>query len=74
MSATNLIDKVKAKFGELVIDSHNFCGDQTVTVKNESTVELFEFLRDDPNCHEQHHCDANVFCQHPDSPKVVWSL
>lgn len=49
MSATNLIDKVKAQFGALVIDSHNFCGDQTVTVKNESTLELFQFLRDDPD-------------------------
>jgi len=41
MSATNLIDKVKAKFGALVTDSHKLCGDQTVTVRNEYTLELF---------------------------------
>ncbi len=47
MNDTNIIEKVKSKFGELVIDSHNFRGDQTITVKNESTLELFQFLRDD---------------------------
>ena len=49
MSDTKIIEKVKSKFGNLVIDSHNFRGDQTVTVKNESTLEFFQFLRDDPN-------------------------
>lgn len=49
MSETNLIDKVKAKFGALVTDSHNFRGDQTVTIKNESVLEFFQYLRDDPD-------------------------
>jgi len=49
MSEPNIIDKVKSRFGELVLDSHNFCGDQTVTVKNESTFVLFKFLRDEPD-------------------------
>ena len=49
MSDTKIIEKVKSKFGGLVIDSHNFRGGQTVTVKNESTLEFFQFLRDDPD-------------------------
>ncbi|MDA0691873.1 MAG: NADH-quinone oxidoreductase subunit C [Nitrospinae bacterium] len=49
MENTEIIDRVKSQFGDLVIDSHNFRGDQTVTIKNERTLEFFQFLRDDPN-------------------------
>lgn len=49
MSATNLIDKIKAAKGSLTLDSHNFRGDQTVTVKKEAGVEFFRYLRDDPS-------------------------
>ena len=48
MSATPLIDKIKSKHGSSVVDSHNFRGDETVTVKKECGIELFRFLRDDP--------------------------
>lgn len=48
MEKTNLIEKIKAQYGSLVLDSHNFREDQTVTVKNESGLEFFKFLRDDP--------------------------
>ena len=46
--STNFIDRVKSKFTSIVIDSHNFRGDQTVTVKKGSELKLFTFLRDDP--------------------------
>ena len=46
--STSLIDKVKSKYTNIIIDSHDFRGDQTITVKKESTLELFKFLRDDP--------------------------
>ncbi|HAK37382.1 MAG: NADH-quinone oxidoreductase subunit C [Nitrospinaceae bacterium] len=45
---TKFIDRVKSKFASIVIDSHNFRGDQTLTVKKGSEIELFTFLRDDP--------------------------
>ena len=48
MSDTDIIDNVKSKFSDLVIDSHSFRGDQTVTIKNEFTLEFFQYLRDDP--------------------------
>ncbi|UCD12244.1 MAG: NADH-quinone oxidoreductase subunit C [Nitrospinaceae bacterium] len=48
MEDSNLIDRVKEKFGPLVLDSHNFRGDQTVTVKKEAGLEFFRFLKDDP--------------------------
>ncbi len=46
--STNFIDRVKSKFTSIVIDSHNFRGDQTLTVKKGSELKLFTFLRDDP--------------------------
>jgi NADH-quinone oxidoreductase subunit C len=49
MSDTNIIDKVKASFADAVIETHNFRGDQTVTVKKESLMEIIKFLRDDPD-------------------------
>lgn len=48
MSDTNIIDKVKASFADAVIETHNFRGDQTVTVKKENLMEIIKFLRDDP--------------------------
>jgi len=47
--STAVTDKIKAKFGNLVIDSHDFRGDETVTVKKECGLEFFKFLRDDPD-------------------------
>ncbi len=49
MSDTNLIEKVKAQFGDGVLDEHNFRGDQTVTVKRDIGLDFFKFLRDDPD-------------------------
>ena len=46
---TSYIDKVKSKYPKIIIDSHNFRGEQTVVVKKESVLELFKFLRDDPS-------------------------
>jgi len=47
MENTGIIDKVKEKFGSVVLDSHSFRGDQTVTVKKDCGLEFFQFLRDD---------------------------
>ncbi len=44
---TNIIDKIKDKFGDKTLESHNYRGDQTVTVKKESVHEVAKFLRDD---------------------------
>lgn len=49
MSDTNIIDKVKASFSDAIIETHNFRGDQTVTVKKENLMEIIKFLRDDPD-------------------------
>ena len=48
MSDTKFIDLIKNKFADLVLDSHNFRGDQTVTVKNDCGNDFFKFLRDEP--------------------------
>ncbi len=49
MSETSLIDKVKAKFGDKVLESHDFRGDQTVTVDKEIGFAVAEFLKDEPS-------------------------
>ena len=47
MDDTNIIDKIKSSFSSAVIESHNFRGDQTVTVKKDCGLEIIKFLRDD---------------------------
>ncbi|MBT5027422.1 MAG: NADH-quinone oxidoreductase subunit C [Nitrospinaceae bacterium] len=47
MSDNKIIERIKSQYGSLIIDSHDFRGDQTVTVKKDCTIEFFKFLRDD---------------------------
>jgi len=44
----NLIEIVKNKFPDLVISSHDQCGDQTVVIAKEGIVTLAKFLKYDP--------------------------
>ena len=44
-----IIDSIKSKFGNQVLESHAFRGDQTVTINKHSMVDIFKFLRDDPD-------------------------
>ena len=46
--ATDFIDMVELHYKDAIIDSHNFRGDQTVTVQKNVLVDLFKFIRDDP--------------------------
>ena len=43
MSDTKFIDLIKSKYGDLVLDSHNFRGDQTVTVRKDCGNDFFKF-------------------------------
>ena len=45
MSETKFIELIKNKYGDLVLDSHNFRGDQTITVKKDCGNEFFKFIR-----------------------------
>ena len=45
--AKKLIDLVKQKFGDAVLDSHSRLGHDTVIVKSENAYEIAQFLRDD---------------------------
>ncbi|MDT8316496.1 MAG: NADH-quinone oxidoreductase subunit C [bacterium] len=47
MATLNIIDKIKKKFGDAVVETHSFRGDETVVVKKESIKEICIFLRDD---------------------------
>ena len=47
MSAS-FINRVKSKYKSIIIDCHDFRGDQTITIQKKNALELFEFLRDDP--------------------------
>ena len=46
--ANHFIDKINSKYKKIIIDSHNFREDQTITVKKGVIIDLFKFLRDDP--------------------------
>ena len=46
--ADHFIDKINSKYKESILDSHNFREDQTITVKKDAIIDLFKFLRDDP--------------------------
>jgi len=43
------IDKINSKYKGAILDSHDFRGDQTITVQKNVLIELFKFLRDDPD-------------------------
>jgi len=42
------IDRINSKYKGVILDSHDFRGDQTITVQQNILIELFKFLRDDP--------------------------
>jgi NADH-quinone oxidoreductase subunit C len=46
--ATDYIDRINSQYKQVIIDSHNFREEQTITVRKESLIELFKFIRDDP--------------------------
>ena len=43
------IDRINSKYKGVILDSHDFRGDQTITVQKNILIELFKFLRDDPD-------------------------
>ena len=45
---SNQIDRINSKYEGVILDSHDFRGDQTITVQKNVLIELFKFLRDDP--------------------------
>lgn len=47
MSESKVIEKIKKKFGNAVIDSHSFRGDDTIIIRKESLKEICSFLKDD---------------------------
>jgi len=49
MSDTAIIDKIKQKFGDKVVETHSFREDQTVTLTKECVFEVAQYLRDEPS-------------------------
>ncbi len=49
MSDTHIIQKIKDRIGNAVLEDHNFRGDQTVTLQKEKIVEVSQFLKDEPS-------------------------
>ena len=43
------INRINSKYKGVILDSHNFRGDQTITVQKSILIDLFKFLRDDPD-------------------------
>ncbi len=49
MDETKITEKIEAKFPDLILETHTFRGDATVSIKKNCGLEFFEFLRDDPD-------------------------
>ena len=49
MSDTNIIEKIKGRFGSAILEDHHFRGDQTVTLQKDKLVEVTQFLKDEPS-------------------------
>ncbi len=49
--STEYIDRINTQFKDIIIDSHNFRGEQTITVMKSALIELLKFIRDDPKLH-----------------------
>ena len=47
MSDKKIIERIREQYPSVLIDSHDFRGDQTVTMKKDCGSEFFQFLRDD---------------------------
>jgi len=45
-----VVEKLKARFPDAVLETTEFRGELTVLVQGETLVELCRFLRDDPDC------------------------
>ena len=43
------IERINSKYKGVILDSHDFRGDQTITVQKNILIDLFKFLRDDPD-------------------------
>ena len=42
-----LVDTLRARFGDRILDAHDRLGDETVVIARESMLEVFRWLRDD---------------------------
>lgn len=47
MEAVNIIETVKAKFGDALLSSHSFRGDHTIVIKKEKLLEICTYLKKD---------------------------
>ncbi|MDH5762023.1 MAG: NADH-quinone oxidoreductase subunit C [Nitrospinota bacterium] len=49
MSDTNIIQKIKDRFPDMVKEDHSFRGDQTVTISKEMIRDVVQFIKDEPS-------------------------
>ena len=47
--SSDQIERIHSKYKGVILDSHDFRGDQTITVQKNILIDLFKFLRDDPD-------------------------
>jgi len=43
-----LVDTLRARFGDKILDAHDRLGEETIAVKREHALEVYRFLRGDP--------------------------
>lgn len=55
-----ILDRLKAQFGERILETSSFRGDETALVAPESWVEIATFLKRDPDCGLTHFTDLTA--------------
>lgn len=43
-----VLNRLRRKFGDAILETHNQCGNETAVIERDRLVQIAEFLRDDP--------------------------
>lgn len=52
-----VIERLKAQFGDRILETHNFRGDDTAVINASDLLEVAKFLKSDPECAMDHFVD-----------------
>ncbi len=69
MTDSKVLEKIRERFGDEVIDTHSELGQDTAIVSRSAILELARFLRDDPELRFNYLMDLTVVDYHKRKPR-----
>ena len=66
---TQIVERLKAKFGSAIEEVREFRGEHTVRVRPDALIEIGAFLRDDPECAFEACMDVSGVDSYPEEPR-----